>query len=58
MWQYDKCSLCINGEYCLEDQYFSKPFPMSIIQQRAEINVELVNNYYNEYAIIDDENAH
>jgi hypothetical protein len=38
-------------------QYFSEPFPISIIQRRAEIDVELVNNYYNEDAIIDDENA-
>ncbi len=29
-----------------------------MIQRSAEIDVELVNNYYNEDAIIDDENAH
>jgi hypothetical protein len=39
-------------------QYSSEPFPTSIIQRRAEINVELVNNYYNKDAIIDDKNAH
>ena len=39
-------------------QYSSEPFPISIIQRRAEINVELVNNCYGEDAIIDDENAH
>jgi hypothetical protein len=38
-------------------QYSSEPFPISIIQRRAEIDVELVKYYYDKYAIIDDENA-
>jgi hypothetical protein len=40
------------------NQYSSEPFLISIIQRRAEIGVELVNNYYNEDAVSDDENAH
>jgi hypothetical protein len=39
-------------------QYSSEPFPISIIQRRAEIDAEHVNNYYDKDAIIDDENAH
>jgi hypothetical protein len=38
--------------------YSSDPFPISIIQRRAEINVEPLNNYFEEDAIIDDENAY
>jgi hypothetical protein len=39
-------------------QFFSEPFTISIIQRRAEIDVELINNYYNKDANIDAENAH
>jgi hypothetical protein len=39
-------------------QYSSEPFPIGIIQRRAEIDIEVVNNYYDKDAIIDDENAH
>jgi hypothetical protein len=39
-------------------QYSSEPFPISIIQRRADIDIELVNNYYIKDTIIDDENAH
>jgi hypothetical protein len=43
---------------CRRILYSTEPFPISIIQRSAEIDVELVNNYYDEDAIIDDENSH